>query len=134
MATPATLFAKDAEKKILVSVRFRPLEDRKVCASVSALDRETGDVAYTDDAKSLELLLLGRSIDYRSREERRASGERPGSVIALEWDWQGTSITLRVFPARDERGRGAASSASRSSERASLAVVLDLLRESSLKQ
>jgi hypothetical protein len=84
---------------------------------------------FTDDEKSVELLLLNRGIPYSVSQQRRLVGDQMRAASVFRLDWQGTTVNLAVYPANDERTALRSSPAGRPIERAALQTVAQLLEQ-----
>ncbi|OGA29028.1 MAG: hypothetical protein A3I01_20280 [Betaproteobacteria bacterium RIFCSPLOWO2_02_FULL_65_24] len=84
---------------------------------------------FTDDEKSVELLLLNRGIPYAVAQQRRLVGDQTRAASVLRLDWEGTTVKLAVFPANDERSALRSSPAGRPIERAALHAVAQLVQQ-----
>ncbi|MEO8202229.1 MAG: hypothetical protein ABI630_00095 [Betaproteobacteria bacterium] len=58
---------------------------------------------FPDSCKDVEIFLLNRSIPFSSSEARRYSGDRAREVTVLELEWEGATVKLSIYDARDER-------------------------------
>ena len=84
---------------------------------------------FTDDAKAVELFLIGRGIDYKPGQTSLYSGEVRITVPVFTMNDEGTDIEIAVLSPRDARVPLKTSLAGKAIERAKLAVVEELLSE-----
>ncbi len=84
---------------------------------------------FTDDAKAVELFLIGRGIDYKPGQTSLYSGEVRITVPVFTMNDEGTDIEIAVLSLRDARVPLKTSLAGKAIERAKLAVVEELLSE-----
>jgi hypothetical protein len=84
---------------------------------------------FTDDEKSVELLLLNRGIPYAASQQRRAVRDQVRAVSVLRLEWKGVIIRLELYPANDERGALRSSPAGRPIERAGLQAIAQLVEQ-----
>ena len=82
---------------------------------------------FTDDAKSVQLLLLNRGLAYEDVPQKYYAGDQARLVPVLRFGWAGTRVNLAVFPANDERSSLRTSPSGRALDRSSLARVVQLL-------
>lgn len=106
---------------------FRPYLAGSVLKGTAGKYADIDLQLFTDDPKSIELLLLNRGIEYEVETQRHYCGDEPRSVSVLRLDWDGTPITLSVYAANDERMALKTTLAGRPIERAGLNAVSALL-------
>jgi hypothetical protein len=106
---------------------YRPYLTGPVLKGTAARYGDIDLQVFTDDAKSVELLLLNRGIPYEDVSQGHPSGDQARVVPVLRFEWEGTGINLTVFAANDERGARKASPTGRAPERASMSAVIQLL-------
>jgi hypothetical protein len=82
---------------------------------------------FTDDAKAVELFLIGRGIDYKPGQTSLYSGEARITVPLFTLNDKGTDIEIAVLSPRDTRMPLKTSLAGKAIERAKLAAVEELL-------
>ena len=106
--------------------KFRPYLTGAVLRGTAGRYSDIELQLFTDDSKSVELLLLSRNLPYEVIDHRRfGSGDRPVSVLKL--DWEGIPVKLLICSERDERGGGSVFGAR--AERAGIESVAELLRQ-----
>jgi hypothetical protein len=84
---------------------------------------------FTDDAKAVELFLIGRDVDYKPGQTSLYSGEARITVPVFTMNDEGTDIEIAVLSPRDARVPLKTSLAGEAIERAKLAAVEELLAE-----
>jgi hypothetical protein len=84
-------------------------------------------VVFPDSAKTIEMFLLDRRIDYRHGDVRRGSGEPP--EVVFNFDWQDSPVSVAVYPTLAERAQHRNPHTGRVIERAPLSAVEALLKE-----
>ena len=82
---------------------------------------------FTDDAKAVELFLIGRGIDYRPGQTALYSNDARIIVPLFIMNEEGTDIEIAVLSPRDTRMPLKTSLAGKAIERAKLAAVEELL-------
>lgn len=73
---------------------------------------------FTDDSKSVELLLLNRGVPYEITDEHHYAGDQARAVPVLSVEWKGIPVQLAIYPANDERSTLRSSAGGRPIERA----------------
>jgi hypothetical protein len=106
---------------------FRPHLTGPVLKGTAARYGDIDIQLFTDDAKAVELLLLNEGVAYEAKAQRHYAGDQPRPVTLLQFDWQGTTANVAVYPANDERSALKTSPAGRAMERASLHALARLL-------
>jgi hypothetical protein len=84
---------------------------------------------FTDDAKAVELFLIGRGIDYKPGQTSLYSGDARITVPVFTMNDDGTDIEIAVLSPRDARVPLKTSLAGKAIERAKIAAVEELLAE-----
>ncbi len=84
---------------------------------------------FTDDAKAVELFLIGRGIDYKPGQTALYSGDARITVPVFTMNDDGTDIEIAVLSPRDARLPLKTSLAGKAIERAKLAAVEELLAQ-----
>jgi hypothetical protein len=84
---------------------------------------------FTDDAKVVELFLIGRRIDYKPGQTALYSGEARITVPVFTINIEGTDIEIVVLSLRDARVPLKTSLAGKVIERAKIAAVEELLSQ-----
>ena len=107
---------------------FRPYLVGQVLSGVAGRYATIDLQVFTDEAKSLELLLLNRGIDYRVAEQRRWISGVERAIPALILDWQGCEVSISVFGATEERMGMKTSRNGRVMDRANLAALESLVK------
>lgn len=82
---------------------------------------------FTDDAKAVELFLMGRGIDYKPGQTALYSGEARITVPVFTMNDDGTDIEIAVLSPRDARLSLKTSLAGKTIERATPSAVEELL-------
>ena len=82
---------------------------------------------FTDDAKEVELFLIGRGVDYKPGQTSLYSGEARITVPLFTMSDEGTDIEIVVLSPRDARAPLKTSLAGKVIDRAKLAAVEELL-------
>jgi hypothetical protein len=85
---------------------------------------------FTDNAKAVELYFIERQIRYKAAQARLYSGEEPRTVPVYTVNDDGIDIEITVLSGRDLRVPVKTSLEGRTIERAKLAAVEELLRQS----
>lgn len=109
--------------------RFKPYLTGSVLSGTAGPYAEIDLQLFPASAKEVELFLLERNIPYTTHEGRRYAGNRPRAVSMLELGWRSARLRLLVFDPRDERLALKTSQAGRTMDRAGIAEVGALLRE-----
>ena len=84
---------------------------------------------FTDDAKAVELFLIGRGIDYKPGQSSLYSGEARITVPIFTMNDEGTDIEIIVLSPHDARMPLKTSPAGKAIERAKLPAVENLLSQ-----
>lgn len=107
--------------------RFRPYLTGAVLRGTAGRYSDIELQLFTDDSKSVELLLLSRNLPYEVIDPRRFvdSGDRPVSVLKL--DWEGIPVKLLICSERGEHGGPKSLFGARANERAGIESVTELL-------
>jgi hypothetical protein len=82
---------------------------------------------FTDNAKSIEHLLLNRRIDFRSDESRLYAGDMALVVPVLSFDRDGVEVHMTILSSRDQRMQLKTSPQGKPLERARREAVAALL-------
>ena len=106
---------------------FHPYLTGKVLSGVAGRYSDIDLQVFTDDAKSLELFFLNRNVPYAVSEQRRQVGGEQRAITVLTVEWQGSSVNIAVFAAKDERVVMKSAANGRVLERAALPAVELLL-------
>jgi hypothetical protein len=106
---------------------FRPYLTGPVLKGTAGRFSDIDLQVFTDDDKSIELLLLNRGIPYDGVPLRRFNGEQARTGSLLKIDWDGTMVKVAVHAANDERLALKSSPAGRPIERATLEAVSRML-------
>lgn len=115
---------------IEVMTEFSHYEPRLVGGLVAGVLTPSSRVEihlFSDDAKSIAIDLLNRSIDYQSTDKE--SGVRCERVPGFEFDWRGVPVELSVYGVRSGRSLPAETSGGRPVKRVSLKEAKSLLQE-----
>jgi len=102
---------------------YRPYLTGQVLSGIAGRYGEIDLQVFTDDAKSLELWFLNRSIEYSVAERRHWIGGEARSITVLTVDWKGTRANISVLGEKDERVALRTSPSGRVVERAALPAV-----------
>ena len=102
---------------------YRPYLTGQVLSGIAGRYGDIDLQVFTDDAKSLELLLLDRGIHYSVAEQRRWIGNEARSITVITLDWKGTRANISILGAKDERAAMRTSQSGRLMERAALPAV-----------
>lgn len=102
---------------------YRPYLTGQVLSGIAGRYGDIDLQVFTDDAKSLELLLLNRGIDYSVAEQRRWIGGEARCITVLMVDWKGTRANIGILGEKDERVALRTSQSGRVIERAALPAV-----------
>jgi hypothetical protein len=134
-----SLYQGDEQRDRLVQLRrlalevmrllepFRPYLTGPVLKGTVARYGDIDLQVFTDDPKSVELLLLGKDIAYEADQQRHFAGDQARTVPVLRFDWEATPINVAVFPANDERNSLKTSPVGRAIERAPAQAVARLV-------
>lgn len=106
---------------------FRPYLTGQVLSGVAGRYGDIDLQVFTDDAKSLELLLLNRGIEYSVAEQRRWIGGEVRNITVLALDWNGTQANISILGTKEERVALKTSQSGRVMERAALTALESLL-------
>lgn len=82
---------------------------------------------FTDNTKTVELLLIDRNMPYKTGQSRLYAGHEPRVLPVFSITVEGTDIELTVFDSRDLRAPVRATAEGRVIERARLPAVVALL-------
>ncbi len=109
--------------------QFNPYLTGPVLSGIAGPYAEIDLQLFPDSAKEIELFLVDRGIAYDTQEGRRFAGDRARAVSVISLQWQGLPLRLSVFDHRDERVALKTSQAGRVPERAGIAAVDALLKD-----
>jgi hypothetical protein len=84
---------------------------------------------FTDDAKAVELFLIGRGVDYKQGQTSLYSGEARITVPQFTMSDEGTDVEIVVLSPHDARALLKTSPAGKPIERAKLVAVEELLSQ-----
>jgi hypothetical protein len=118
-----------ALKAMRLLERFRPYLTGPVLAGTAGPYAEIDLQLFPESAKDVEILLLEENIAFDSAETRRFSGDRSRAVGLLRVAWGDYRLHLSIHDPRDERLSLKTSPLGRPIERAGLAEVSALVRE-----
>jgi hypothetical protein len=110
--------------------RFNPYLTGPVLKGIAGPYAEIDLQLFPESAKELEIFLLELNISFTTRESRRFSGDRSRAASVYSLTWDGAPLNLSVFDPRDERVALKTTQAGRALERAGIAEVGALLRNS----
>jgi len=85
---------------------------------------------FTDNAKQVEHFLLDRAINYRAAQARYFAGNEQAGFPVFTMEYEGVTVELTVFDTGDLRAPIRSTPEGRAIERAKLAAVEALLKES----
>lgn len=108
---------------------YRPYLTGPVLKGTAGRYSEVDLQLFTDEEKSVELLLLNRGIPYDLARQRRFAGEQARAACVLKLDWKGTTVNIAVYMANDERLALRSSPAGRLIERAGVHAVAQLVEQ-----
>ena len=109
--------------------RFRPYLVGPVLSGTAGRYSDIGLQVFTDDSKALEFELLNRNLAYEVSEKRRFCGDSERAVPVLRVDWDGITLDIEMYSARDERGTLQTSASGKPIARAGLPAVAQLLAD-----
>jgi hypothetical protein len=109
--------------------RFHPYLTGPVLAGTAGPYAEIDLQLFPESAKDVEIHLLERNVPFDTHEARRYSGDRARAVSLFSLTWQGVPLRLSVLDPRDERVTLKTSQAGRVMERAGIAEVSALVRD-----
>jgi hypothetical protein len=107
--------------------RFTPYLTGPVLEGTAGRFARVELLLFPESAKSVEIFLLDRGIDYVHDEPRRSNGDAPEALLELEW--QDTVVSLAVHDPLAERSQYRNPRTGRVAERASLSAVQALIEE-----
>jgi hypothetical protein len=110
--------------------RFNPYLTGPVLKGIAGQYAQIELQLFPESTKEVELFLLDRNIPYTTQEGRRYSGDRAQAMSVLSLTWEGVPLKLAVFDPRAERLALKSSQAGKVMDRAGIAEVGALLRES----
>jgi hypothetical protein len=110
--------------------RFNPYLTGPVLKGIASQYAEIDLQLFPESTKEVELFLLDRNIVYTTQEGRRYSGDRAQAMSVLSVTWEGIPLRLAVFDPRAERLALKSSQAGKVMDRAGIAEVGALLRDS----
>lgn len=108
---------------------FRPYLAGPVLSGTAGRYAEIDLQLFTDDAKGVELFFVNRDLLYEAREHRYYCGDEPRAAPVLKSNWQGVTVNIAVFSAKDERSVLKSSLNGRAVERANEQAVACLLED-----
>jgi hypothetical protein len=106
---------------------FRPYLTGQVLSGTAGRYSDVDLQIFTDDDKSVELMLLNRGIPYDAAPPRRSAGDPSRTTSMLKIDWDGTTVNVSVHGANEERLVMRTSREGRPIERANAEAVAQLL-------
>ena len=112
--------------------RFSPYLTGPVLKGTAGPYAEIELQLFPESPKDVEIFLLERHMSFSTREGRRFSGDRAHAMSVFTLTWEDVPLKLSVFDPRDERIALKTSQAGRVMERAGIAEVDALLRDSRL--
>jgi len=119
-----------ALEAMLALERFNPYLTGPVLAGIAGPYAEIDLQLFPDSAKDVEIFLLERNLGFSTRERRRYAGDQARAVSEFSTTWQGATLRLSVFDPRDERVALKSTQAGRVTDRAGIAEVGALVRDS----